>query len=281
MPSESSDSWYLHNGEERQSGTPAIAVTDGAIVQGAGIFETIPFYEGTPFAFEEHLDRLRRGAALFSLSLPTGETLRDACAHLIERNQLAGLPLSRVRITVTAGDSVNGSSPWFVEASPPPERPEHATVITIPFCRNERSALVGCKTINYGENAIAMKLARQENATEALFANTRNELCEGTWSNVFVRLDGQWTTPPLESGCLPGVTRHAILSIAEEFGAPFRETTIPMSDLERAEAMFLSSSIREIQPVASIDGRALDPSEEAIASLRSAYRTLVRARVGG
>ena len=108
--------------------------------------------------------------------------------------------------------------------------------------------------------------ARQEAASEALFANTAGQLCEGTGTNVFVVLDGESYTPPLSSGCLAGITRALVV---EWTGA--RETELPMDCLERADEVFLTSSIKDVFPVSVVDGRALTAPGPVTARLRQVW----------
>ncbi|MCC3778960.1 aminotransferase class IV, partial [Streptomyces sp. UNOB3_S3] len=124
--------------------------------------------------------------------------------------------------------------------------------VTVPWTRNERGALAGAKSTSYAENVVALAHARAHGATEALFANTVGALCEGTGSNVFVVLDGELHTPTLSSGCLPGITRALVVEWA---GA--KETELPFDVLERAEEVFLTSSLRDVQAVRALDGRQL------------------------
>jgi branched-chain amino acid aminotransferase len=139
-----------------------------------------------------------------------------------------------------------------------------AVVVTVPFTRNERGALAGLKTTSYAENVIALSLAKGRGASEALFANTRDELCEGTGSNVFlVRGEEVWT-PPLESGCLAGVTRSLVLEICRREGMPVREEAIPFHELATAEEAFLTSTTREVQAIGEIDRRVLPTVEGAV-----------------
>jgi branched-subunit amino acid aminotransferase/4-amino-4-deoxychorismate lyase len=145
--------------------------------------------------------------------------------------------------------------------------------------RNERSALAGLKTINYGENVVALRLAGADGADEALFGNTGDKLCEGTWSNVFLYRDGTWRTPPLTSGCLPGVTRALVLELFRELGVPVKDVVIPLSELPFSEAAFLTSSLREIQPVSAIDGREL-PEPSDLPRLRAAFAARVTRETG-
>ena len=88
----------------------------------------------------------------------------------------------------------------------------------MPWVRNERSATAGLKTTSYAENVVALDRAHAEGGSEALFANTRGELCEGTGSNVVVVVDDELVTPPLSSGCLAGITRELLLEWAADEG---------------------------------------------------------------
>lgn len=269
--------FFIHNGALRETGAEVVSVNDGALARGQGAFETIAAYHGRLFLAAEHTDRLRLTAAALELDCPTELDLLTAMETLLTANELESLARARVRLTLTA--PVTGGPSWLIEAGPPPAHPEKARVITIPFTRNERSALAGLKTINYGENVVALRLARASGADEALFGNTRDELCEGTWSNVFLYRDDTWLTPPLSSGCLPGVTRALVLELFRELGVPVNEVVIPLSELPLAEAAFLTSSLREIQAVSAIDGREL-PEPSDLTRLRAAFAARVTRETG-
>jgi branched-chain amino acid aminotransferase len=125
-------------------------------------------------------------------------------------------------------------------------------VAVAPWPRNERSALVGLKTVSYAENVVALRWARQQGAEEAVFGNLDGRLCEGTGTNVFVGSGGRMLTPPLASGCLAGVTRDLLL----ELGVA-EEEDVPLSALAGADEAFLTSSTRDVQPISAVDGAAL------------------------
>ncbi|WP_176735779.1 aminotransferase class IV, partial [Actinacidiphila rubida] len=113
-------------------------------------------------------------------------------------------------------------------------------------------ALAGLKTTSYGENVVALARAHEHGASEALLANTVGRLCEGTGSNVFVVLGGRLLTPPLESGCLAGITRALV---ADWAGA--EEADLPFDVLAEADEVFLTSSLRDVQAVHRVDDREL------------------------
>lgn len=264
----------------RPADAPVVAANDQALVQGLALFETLLALRGRPVAVSEHLARLNRGAQRFGLTPPTEDLVREAIASVLHANILATCPRTRLRITLTAGPGDRRLAPdasaqrLLIEATPAPEYPGAARLITVPYCRNDRGALVGLKTINYGENALATTDAREAGADEALFPNTRNELCEATWSNVFIYQMGKLITPPLESGCLPGVTRDRVIRLADELGITLIEATIPMDSLLQIEGAFLTSTLRGLQGVGLIDGRSLPASPcPHLAELQTAYET--------
>ncbi|MFJ5532175.1 aminotransferase class IV [Streptomyces sp. NPDC093261] len=232
-----------------------VSVFDHGLTVGDGIFETVKAADGRPFALTRHLERLTRSARGLGLPDPDLDEVRRACAAVLEANPM---PLGRLRITYTGGYGPLGSDrgdrgPTLVVAvAESTRRPDSTAVITVPWTRNERGALAGLKTTSYAENVVALARACEQGASEALFANTLGRLCEGTGSNVFVVLDGEIHTPPLASGCLAGITRALTLEWA---GA--KETDLPLDALERADEIFLTSTLRDIQAVHRVDGREL------------------------
>nr|WP_206316175.1 aminodeoxychorismate lyase [Streptomyces sp. C1-2] len=232
-----------------------VSVLDHGLTVGDGIFETMKAADGRPFALTRHLDRLTRSARGLGLPDPDHEEIRRACAAVLEANPM---PLGRLRLTYTGGHGPLGSdrgdrgTTLVVALGETAPRPDSTAVITVPWTRNERGALAGLKTTSYAENVVALARAREHGASEALFANTVGQLCEGTGSNVFVVLDGEIHTPPLASGCLAGITRALTV---EWTGA--KETELPLDVLERAEEVFLTSTLRDVQAVHRIDDREL------------------------
>jgi branched-chain amino acid aminotransferase len=133
-----------------------------------------------------------------------------------------------------------------------PWEPE-TTAVTVPWPRNERSAVAGLKTTSYAENVVALAEARKVGATEAILPNLVGDLCEGTGTNVFVVLGGLLVTPPLLGGCLAGVTRALVLEELPDAD----EDNVPMAALAGAEEVLLTSSTRDVQPLRMLDGRDL------------------------
>ncbi|MBP2401950.1 D-alanine aminotransferase [Streptomyces netropsis] len=243
------------DGALRDADSAHVSVFDHGLTVGDGVFETIKAVHGRPFALTRHLTRLATSARGLGLPEPDPEEVRRACAEVLGANPM---PLGRLRITYTGGLSPLGSdrgttAPTLVVAlGATTRRPDTTGAVTVPWTRNERGALAGLKSTSYAENVVALARAREHGASEALFANTVGALCEGTGSNVFVVLDGQLHTPPVTSGCLPGITRALVV---EWTGA--KETDLPLDVLDRAEEVFLTSTLRDVQAVHRVDGREL------------------------
>lgn len=234
----------------------AVRADDHGVLVGDGVFETAKVVDGQAVALTRHLGRLRRSAAGLGLPVPaTDAELVAAVAAVVAANQPG---VGRLRITVTGGPGPLGSQrggagPTLILATGPGGTwPPSATAVVVPWPRNEASPVAGLKTTSYAENVVALARAHEQGADEALFTNLTGHLCEGTGSNVFLGLDGRLVTPPLTSGCLAGITRELVLETSTVV-----EADVTPDDLARADEAFLTSSTRDVQPLAAIDGRAL------------------------
>jgi branched-chain amino acid aminotransferase len=237
-------------------GAPAIRPEDKGLT-GAGVFEAIKVVAGTPFALHRHLDRLVASAA--PLDLPVDlDRVRDGIAAVLAVDG-AGEGRRWLRITVTAGPAgmatgVGSGEPTTVVATAPmaPWGPT-TSVVVLPWRRNEHGALAGLKTISYLENGLGLRYATDHGAEEGIFANTAGNLCEGCGTNVFVVHEGVIVTPPLTAGCLAGVTRGLVL----EWVPGVVEDDLPIDVLATCEEAFLTSTSRDVHPIATVDGRPL------------------------
>ena len=234
-----------------------LPASDHGLTVGDGLFESMKVVDGVAFAIGRHLARLRRTAAGLGLrALPSDDDLRDAIESTIAAN---GPDVGRVRLTVTGGTGPAGTSRGdgpvtvLVQCAVMTPWPASSGVVVVPWRRNERGALAGLKTTSYAENVIALARAHEMGADEALFGNTADNLCEGTGTNVFVVLDDRLITPPLSAGCLAGVTRELLLEVVPDI----EERDVPLTELPSVEEAFLTSSTRDVMPIASIDGREL------------------------
>ncbi|HET7399071.1 MAG TPA: aminotransferase class IV [Intrasporangium sp.] len=250
------------DGELVDPGGPSISALDHAVTVGDAVFETVKIERGVPFALTRHHRRLMRSAAGLGLPEPDLALLAKGIDAVLD-----GPPLDfgRLRYSVTGGlgplgsDRGDATLTYIVLAGPQARPPASGAVTVVPWTRNERSAVVGLKTTSYAENVVALARARERGAVEAVFANTRGELCECTGSNIFVVVEGEVLTPPVDSGLLPGITRELVLEWAAQGGIRIREETLPLDVLDRADEVFLTSSTKDVLPVSAVDDRRLPP----------------------
>ncbi len=228
-----------------------ISPRDHGLLVGDGVFESVRVTAGQAFAVGRHLARLARSAGALGLELPPAGELRQAVSAVLAAT---GVAEGRLRITATSGPggfssarAPAGTTVVVAAEEAPPWSP-HVAVITVPWPRNERGATAGVKTISYAENVLALQRAHAAGAGEAIFANTRGELCEGTGTNVFLVLGGRLLTPPLSVGCLAGVTRDLTLEITDA-----TEETVPLGALAEASEAFLTSTTRNVHPISAVD----------------------------
>ncbi|MCS5679146.1 MAG: aminotransferase class IV [Acidimicrobiales bacterium] len=255
------------------AGTAAVSPVDHAIIVGDGVFETLKVVDGVPFALTRHLGRLKRSADGLGLTEPDDVVVRAAVAETLAADPEAG----RLRITWSSGpgplgsDRGDGPGTLLVASSPGTVWPEVVRVHMCEWTRNERGALTGLKTTSYAENVRALEAAHRRGASEALLTNTQGRLCEGTGTNVFLVVDGVLVTPPLSSGCLPGITRELVLELADVV-----ERDVDPREIAEASEAFLTSSTREVGAISAVDDTVLPEAPGLVtAGMAAAFARLV------
>jgi branched-chain amino acid aminotransferase len=234
---------------------PVVRADDHGLLVGDGVFETCEVRDGAVFALTRHLRRLRASADCLGLEFDE-DRVRGGITAVLAASTLAH---ARLRVTVTGGPSPYGSARGespptvLVVAAPLGDWPPTTDVAVVPWTRNERAATVGAKTTSYADNVVALRYANERGAGEAIFANNRGELCEGTGSNVVVEHEGRLVTPPLSSGCLAGITRELLL----EWVPGIEERAVPVEALAAGAEAFLASTTRHVQPIRAVDGTVL------------------------
>ncbi len=224
--------------------------TDRGMLQGLGLFETILALDGAPVFADRHLARLQQGCVRlgWSLSIPD---FHVTATELLARNDLT-VGRARMRLAITAGsgpidDLTLGSDRLvWMTATRAGEPPDSLTACLSPWPRNERSPLAGLKCASYGENLIALDHARRQGFDETIFFNTTGQLCEAATANLFIVSNDAVVTPPLASGCLPGITREVVIRLAKGLGMRCEERTLLLAELLCADEAFLTSSIRGV-----------------------------------
>ena len=267
------------NGEFVQEFDARVSVFDHGLLTGDGVFETLIAYDNNPFAYTRHYRRLERSAKAFNLNVPDINLIRNACVKVLDSSSI--FP-ARLRITITGGVAPLGSEKGrseenvIIASNIAPVQPDFSDVITVSFPRNEHGALSGLKTTSYGENVIALAQAHSMGAKEAIFGNVSGNLCEGTGSNIFVSYQGKLITPPLSSGCLAGVTRSLVIDICERLQISVLEENIKIDFLENVEFAFLTSTLREVQPIETINGIKLPVVlNSTVQNIKDEFKSLI------
>ena len=251
---------------------PAVSVLDPGFMYGEGLFETMRAYGGRVFRLNQHLARMQEAAAEVGLQEQAG---RLRSQHVTEALSASGLADASVRVTVTRGALVVLVRPLSL---PRPEQYERGCrAVSMPAAITRESVLRRVKSLNYLDKLLAQREARRRGADEAILVDPDGCVVEGAMRNVFALIAGKLLTPPLSRGLLPGITRAAVLEVAEGRGVPCEEQDIALSELQQADECFLTSSLAEILPVASVDGKRMGAgaSGPVTQRLTSGYRELV------
>jgi len=239
-----------------------VSVFDRGFLFGDSVYETIRTYRRRPFLLDRHLTRLARSAAGLYLPVPRG---LDALENEITRTlDAAGNEESYLRVVVTRGHregfvdldegtAEDGTVVLIVRPIAPISPSTYTDgvdVAVVGVLRTERRSLdPKIKSGNYLNNILGLREAKRLGCFECLMPNREGDLTEGSTSNVFLVKDGALRTPGMESGLLDGITRGFVLELAAESGVVVREERLTLDDLEDADGIFLTSSLKEIMPV--------------------------------
>jgi branched-chain amino acid aminotransferase len=218
-----------------------IPAGDDGLLRGDGVFEVIRLYHGRPFALGEHLDRLERSAAAIELPVERAALEREIAVLLAEFGDTEG----QLRLVITRG----GKRLAFTEELP--ARGETVTLASVRY--SPTIILTGVKSLSYAANMQATRIAKSKGAEEAVLVRPDGIVLEAPTSTIFwVSPEGGLRTPSIGSGILESITRARV---ARELHV--EEGEYEFEDLHAAHEAFLASTVREVQPIAAIDGREL------------------------
>lgn len=254
------------NGEITPAEQARVSVLDNGFTFGDAVYETLRTYGGRPFHLDRHLERLRRSAQRLAIAIPAGD---DALARDLDALlRQAGNSESYIRMIVSRGvgdisyhfDRVAGPTVVLVVKPLAPIPPQHyvdgVPVILSSVRRNDPRALdPAMKSCNLINNILAVQEAQAKGAFEPIMLNSMGEIAESASANVFMVAAGVLLTPPLDAGILPGVTRRVVIDLAAGLGIPLNEEPIAVKDLLAADEAFITSTLKEVMPIATIDGR--------------------------
>ena len=272
------------NGELISANEACVSPFDLGLTVGLGVFETMAAYDGKVFAYDLHHARLLKSAEVFALPVPERSVITAAITEVIDANHYHQ---GRYRIRVTLTGGVNqlgggreqGDVMVTAQAADSASGGDSAKLAWVPFVINERAATAGVKSTSYADHVLAYRHALNAGADEALMLNSQGHLAEGSMSNVFVVKDGVVQTPSLASGCLPGVTRQLVIGLCADLDLPVKECQLGAQDIDRADEIFLTSSLREIQAAVLLgpEARATEAvTGDVTGRLAEAYAEMIR-----
>ncbi len=241
-----------------------IPATDEGLLRGDGVFEVIRVYDGQPFAMEDHLARIERSAT--NLRLPIDVEAVRADAHRLLAEAGPGPDHDVLRIVLTRGGR------RLLLTEPMQETAERIRLGSITY--SPTRILDGIKSLSYGSNMLASRLAREQGYDEALLVTPHGRVLEAPTSTIFWVSGESVLTPPLDDHILASITRAIVIELT---GAIERACTL--DDLAGADEVFLASTVREVQSVAGVDEVSFERTGPVTSSTAKAFSERVQAEL--
>jgi len=267
------------NGKMLDRDKAVVSVFDHGLLYGDGVFEGIRSYDSLVFKLKEHVDRLYRSAEAIELKIPMIKS--DMMAAVVETLKANGMKDAYIRLVVTRGPGDLGLDPRKckvptifiitdkISLYPKEFYQNGLSIITANTRRNLTTALnPKIKSLNYLNNILAKIDAIKAGTEEAIMLTYNGYVAECTGDNIFIITGGKLITPPSDVGALEGITREAVISLAEKIGIEFEEKMIKIEDLYAADEVFLTGTAAEIIPVTTIDKRRINGGKPGEVSRR-------------
>ena len=263
-----------------------IPVFDHGLLYGDGLFEAMRINSRRVFRLDRHLARLSAGARVLGIALPGG--IDQMQKVVLETARAHGESDAYVRLIVTRGDGGLGVDPTLcphprvicivgaIALYPAEKLSRGIDLVTVSVRRPAADVLdPRVKSLNYLNSVMSRREASLRGADEALCLNAAGLVAEASAANIFSVQGGKLSTPPATEGALEGITRGAILELAEGLGMDAGERPLGRFDLFAADEVFLSGTAARLVPVATLDGQVIGDDSEA--GSRPITRRLARA----
>jgi branched-chain amino acid aminotransferase len=251
------------------------------LICGFGLFTTLRIARGEAFAYERHWRRLEKDAAITHLPMPyTSAKVRVHLHEVIRANRVtegcARIYLVDNNVGYWRSDEAGPELDLIITTADMPSYRRPVRLALREHGRHAASALCSVKTISWLDNVWSVNEATREGFDEVVLLNERGEVAECTSANIFAVKDGKVVTPPLNSGCLEGVTRGILSEIAPEAGISLAQQTLRPEDLYAADEVFISSTNRNVIGVGEISGHKIaTPSGPVAARLNELFGAYV------
>jgi branched-chain amino acid aminotransferase len=269
--------FVLHNDDVRSANDPTLSPGQVGLLMGWGVFSTLRVANGVLFAFERHWARMKRDAESIRVPFPSDpEWLHERLARLIEANACLDATL-RVCIvrntgTVFSGPEIQREFDLIAMTTGLTEWGDSVRLAVAHNGRFAASPYTRTKVLSWAFNLNWYHQARERGYDEVVLLNERQEVSECTSANIFAVLGTQVYTPPLESGCLPGITREILLDQIHIAKIEILERKLTLIDLQDADEVFITSTTRDVLPVAEIEGIDVKRGKTVSVRLQQAFR---------
>ncbi|MFN8938882.1 MAG: aminotransferase class IV [Acidobacteriota bacterium] len=246
-------------------------------VNGWGVFSTLRVHHGALFAWPRHYQRMANDAARLRIPFPAESGwFEQQLLKLIAANQCPEATL-RVIVLRNKGGMWEGpgiTRPWDLYAFTTGLKNWGSSVRLglVAQARHAACEFAGAKILSWSFNLCMYERAQEQGFDEVVLLNERHEVSELTSANLFAVFGGEVLTPPLSSGCLPGITRALLLEEISVPGITVREAPLQLSDLERADGLFITSSTRDLLAVSSIDTLSIHDDDSVRQRLNRAFQ---------
>lgn len=269
--------FILHNDEIREASDHLLTPGQVGLLSGWGVFSTIKVSGGVLFAFERHWARMSRDAALMRVPMPCdGSRLEDNLLRLVEANRAHNstmrVAMVRNRGGMWEGPNLTRPSDLIAFTAESHDWGDSVVLDYVRQARHAASLFAGTKILAWAMNLTWLETAQSQGFDEVILLNEREEVAECTSANIFAANGDQVWTPPLGSGCLPGITRELLLSEVQAPGVRVSEKTLTPADLESAGEVFITSTTRGLLPVARIGHRQISNTGRTRRPLLQAFQ---------
>lgn len=271
--------FLLHNGQIHPISENSLSAGQTGLLTGWGVFTTVRVIDRVMFAFERHFARMKRDAKLLNVPFPdSSEWLEKQLYTLIDANQALN---STLRVSIIRNKGGMFSDPAIAEpfdvvafTKDLKDWGTSTSLEIVPKTRHADHLFAGTKMLSWSFNLVLLENSTAKGFDELIMLNERGEVSECTSANIFAVFGNQVITPPLSSGCLPGVTRAILLEELQIPGIELRTKPLLPQDLEEADEIFITSTTRDVLAVRHIEGLSLkrDSIGPISASLLDAYR---------
>ncbi len=266
----------LHNDEIRGASELMLSPGQLGLLAGWGIFTTIRVYDGVLFAFDRHWERMKHDAGLLRIPFPADRVrFEENLLRLVEANHARN---SSLRVVVVRnrggfweGPGVTRDLDVIALTADVNDWGRAVRLGMIANARHAASPFAGTKILSWAYNLTWYEQAHVDGYDEVVLLNERGEVSECTSANIFAVFGSKVVTPPLSSGCLPGITRHCLLHHVAAPGFTVEEGTLMPDDLTRADQVFITSTTREMLAVEHIQGVQVRNQSDACTILQKAF----------